>query len=89
MVREQVGHQPGQRENRNGDAQQHGQQESAVDMPPEFFQPQRAEQPQGGGVNAFDRLDQFFVDARNEGDRAARNSGNDVGHAHGAALERK
>ena len=89
VVGQQIGHQASQRKDRNGDAQQHGQQEAAVDMPPEFFQPQRAEQPQGGGVDAFDRFDQFFVDARNEGDRAARNSGNDVGHAHGAALERK
>ena len=36
VVREQVGHQPGQRENRNGDAQQHGQQETSVDMTPEL-----------------------------------------------------
>ena len=89
VVREQVGHQPRQREDGDPDPDQHGQQKTAVDVAPELLQTQRAEQPQGGAVHALDRLDQLLVDARNKGDRSSRYTGNHIGHAHGAALRCK
>ena len=89
VVREQVGHQSGEREDRDGDADEHGQQEASVDVAPERDEASLCEEFQGLEVDAADRVDEFLVDARDEGDRAARDSGYNVSHAHGAALERQ
>ena len=89
MVREQVGHQPGQREDGDGDSGQDGQQEIAVDVAPEVGEASFEEEFERRGVDAADRVEEFLVDARDEGDRAARDAGHHVGHAHGAAFQGK
>ena len=89
MVGQQIGHQASQRKDRNGDAQQHGQQETSVDMTPELAEAEFQQQLERRGVDAADRVEQFFVDTRNESDRTARDAGNYVGHTHGAPFERK
>ena len=61
VVRKQIGHQPRQREDRNGDAQQHGQQEAAVDMAPELGQTEAEQQPESRGIDAADRIEQLLV----------------------------
>ena len=89
VVGQQIGHQASQRKDRNGDAQQHGQQETSVDMTPELAEAEFQQQLERRGVDAADRVEQFFVDTRNESDRTARDAGNYVGHTHGAPFERK
>lgn len=69
--------------------QQHGQQETSVDMAPELAEAEFQQQLERRGVDAADRVEQFFVDTRNESDRTARDAGNYVGHTHGAPFERK
>ena len=38
-------------------------------------------------VDALDGVDELLVDARDEGDGSARDTGNDIGHSHGTPLE--
>ena len=66
-----------------------GSRKPTVDMAPELAEAEFQQQLERRGVDAADRVEQFFVDTRNESDRTARDAGNYVGHTHGAPFERK
>ena len=77
-MRQQVSHQPCQRKDGDTDTQQYGEEETAVDVAPEFPEFEPAEQFQRSRIKTFDRLDQFAVNSRNKGDRPARYSRDNI-----------
>lgn len=88
-MRQQVSHQPCQRKDGDTDTLQYGEEETAVDVAPEFPEFEPAEQFQRSRIKTFDRLDQFAVNSRNKGDRPARYSRDNIRHSHCAAFQRQ
>ena len=62
-MRQQVSHQPCQRKDGDTDTLQYGEEETAVDVAPEFPEFEPAEQFQRSRIKTFDRLDQFAVNS--------------------------
>ena len=88
VVRQDVGHQLGQREDAEHHADGQPEQEGAVDLLPEALEVALEERLPGLLFHqAVQGLYDLLVDARNEGDRAPGNTRYDIGRPHEIALQ--
>ena len=89
MVLQQVMHETGKAHNSRSDTGKQYNQETQMDGSEEFFEIERKKRPGRLHVDRLDRMQKFFVDARNERYGSAGDARHDIGAPHAEALDKK